>query len=151
MHCIGFTVYFPAFARVSTEGSGRVIWFNMRKEPVVYVNGKPFSPRSPEDLHRNLDIYFSQQELNDLEVVYTDIVTKSAEAAEGKLKTYRDKAFAENPMDREAVEEVLKTEKIQGLYQVYSSLSEAEGAPFPGLVVHRSNRTLKLDWTNQRD
>ena len=109
----------------------------MRKEPVVYVNGKPFAPRSPEDLHRNLDIYFTQQELNDLEVVYTDIVNKNVEASEGKVKTLKDHAFAENPMDREAVEEVIKAEKIQGLFEVYRGLREGEEAPFPDLAVHR--------------
>merc|ERR1712001_770415 len=123
-------------------------------EPLVYVNGKPYAPRSPDDLHRNLDIYFSQQELDDLEVVYTDIIQKraAAEGAEGKIKTMKDQAFAENPMDREAVEEVVKAETIKGLYQLYSDLKDpkkvekeyAEGeepeftpAPFPGLEVHR--------------
>jgi len=117
----------------AAEGIDKVIWFNMRKEPVVYINGNPFAPRSPEDMHRNLDIYFTQQELNDLEVVYTDIVSKSAESGEGKLKTYKDHAFAENPMDREAIEETIKTEKIQGLYQIWESLKEE----IPGLDVHR--------------
>jgi hypothetical protein len=118
------------------DGCTKIIWFNMRKEPVVYINGKPFAPRSPDDLHNNLDIYFTQQELDDLEIVYTDIVTKAAEEGEGKLKTFKDHAFAENPMDREAVEETIKTEKIQGLHQVWESLKEGESG-FPGLSVHR--------------
>merc|ERR1712180_225568 len=67
------------------EGHDRICWFNMRKEPVVYVNGKSFAPRSPEDLHRNLDIYFSVDELNYLEVAYKDIVTEAAEKEGGKL------------------------------------------------------------------
>ena len=138
----GFAKLLEKVKTAAGEGANKIIWFNMRKEPVVYLNGKPYAPRSPEDLHRNLDVYFTQQELDDLEIVYTDIVHKrTAPPAEGepemKLKTLKDHAFAENPMDREAVEEPIAAEKIQGLYQVYSSLSEGEEAPFPGLVAHR--------------
>merc|ERR1712088_807735 len=148
----GFQKVLEKVSTAAGEGVNKMIWFNMRKEPVVYVNGKPFAPRSPDDLHRNLDIYFSQQELDDLEVNYTDIINKRAAADEGKIKTMKDHAFAENPMDREAVEEVIKAESIKGLYQLYSELKDpkkvekelAEGeepeftpAPFPGLEVHR--------------
>ena len=148
----GYQKVLEKVSAAAGEGVNKMIWFNMRKEPVVYVNGKPFAPRSPDDLHRNLDIYFSQQELDDLEVVYTDIINKRAAADEGKVKTMKDHAFAENPMDREAVEEVIKAETIKGLFQVYSDLKDpkkvekelAEGeepeftpAPFPGLEVHR--------------
>merc|ERR1712130_24770 len=147
--------YQKVLEKVSTaagEGVNKMIWFNMRKEPLVYVNGKPYAPRSPDDLHRNLDIYFSQQELEDLEINFADIIQKRAAADEGKIKTMKDVAFAENPMDREAVEEVVKAESIKGLYQIYSDLKDpkkvekeyAEGeepeftpAPFPGLEVHR--------------
>ena len=122
---------------VAPECEGKALWFNMRKEPVVYLNGSSFAPRSPEDMHRNLDIYFSQKELDDLEVVYTDIITKKADADEGKVKTFLDKTFAENPMDREAVEEVIKAEKIIGLNQIWESLKEGEEATFPHLAVHR--------------
>lgn len=122
---------------VSGEAASKILWFNMSKEPVVYVNGKSFAPRSPDDMHRNLDIYFSQKELDDLEIVYTDIITKKAEADEGKLKTFKDRVFAENPMDREAIEEVIKTEKVQGLYQIWNSLKDGEEAPFKELDVHR--------------
>merc|ERR1711934_851382 len=148
----GFQKVLEKVSTAAGEGVNKMIWFNMRKEPLVYVNGKPYAPRSPDDLHRNLDIYFSQQELDDLEVVYTDIIQKRAAADEGKVKTMKDHAFAENPMDREAVEEVIKAETIKGLFQVYSDLKDpkkvekeyAEGeepeftpAPFPGLEVHR--------------
>merc|ERR1712055_983253 len=148
----GFQTVLEKVSTAAGEGVNKMIWFNMRKEPLVYVNGKPYAPRSPDDLHRNLDIYFSQQELDDLEVNFVDIIQKRAAADEGKIKTMKDQAFAENPMDREAVEEVVKAETIKGLYQVYSELKDpkkvekeyAEGeepeftpAPFPGLEVHR--------------
>jgi len=118
------------------EGHDRICWFNMRKEPVVYVNGKSFAPRSPEDLHRNLDIYFSVDELNYLEVAYKDIVTEAAEKEGGKLKTAKDHLFAENPMDRESVEEVIPAEKIHGLFEMWDWLKTKEGG-YPGLEIHR--------------
>merc|ERR1712001_571935 len=134
----GFTKVLEKVKTVSGEAAApKNVWFNMRKEPVVYVNGKSFAPRSPDDMHRNLDIYFSQKELDDLEIVYTDIVSKKADAEEGKLKTFKDHVFAENPMDREAVEEVVKTEKVQGLHQIWSSLKDGEEARFKELSVHR--------------
>ena len=133
----GFAKALEKVKAVSGEAATKILWFNMRKEPVVYVNGKSFAPRSPEDMHRNLDIYFSTKELDDLEIVYTDIISKKAESDEGKLKTFKDHTFAENPMDREAVEEVIKTEKVQGLHQIWSSLKDGEEAPFKELVVHR--------------
>merc|ERR1712192_281743 len=125
----GFQKVLEKVSTAAGEGVNKMIWFNMRKEPLVYVNGKPFAPRSPDGLHRNLDIYFSQQELDDLEVNFADIIQKRA-----------------------AVEEVIKGETIKGLFQMYSDLKDpkkvekeyAEGeeveftpAPFPGLEVHR--------------
>ena len=90
------------------EEGEKFIWFNMRKEPVVYVNGNPFAPRNPEDLHRNLDITYSVEELDVLEAHYTNILKAKAEEKEGVLRTLKDEKFAENPMDREAVGEDTK-------------------------------------------
>ena len=82
------------------------------QEPVIYVNGNPFAPRNPEDLHRNLDIEFSVEELDNLEAHYANILRAKAEEKEGVLRTMKDVAFAENPMDREAVGEDTKANKI---------------------------------------
>ena len=27
--------------------SHNVVWYNMRQEPVIYINGTPFAPRAP--------------------------------------------------------------------------------------------------------
>jgi len=115
------------------EASEKLLWFNMRKEPVVYVNGNPFAPRNPEDLHRNLDISFSVEELDNLEVHYTNIIKGQAEKDQ-TVKSFRDTAFAENPMDREAVEDVLKVESIKGMYEIYANLRENG---FPNLETFR--------------
>ena len=75
---------------------------------MVYVNGKPFAPRNPEDLHRNLDISFSVDELDNLEAHYTNNLKAKAAEKDGVLRTMKDVAFAENPMDREATGEDTK-------------------------------------------
>ena len=34
----------------------RMIWFNMRQEPVVYINCQPHAPRHPDKMHDNLEV-----------------------------------------------------------------------------------------------
>jgi len=115
------------------ESTEKLIWFNMRREPVVYINGNPFAPRNPEDLHRNLDIDFSVDELENLEIHYTNILKGLAEK-EQTLKSYKDTAFAENPMDRDVVEDTMKVESLKGLYEIYGNLRENG---FPNLTNFR--------------
>ena len=125
----GFTKVLEKVKSVHGEEGEKIIWFNMRKviilicltsddilfcrtqEPVVYVNGKPFAPRNPEDLHRNLDITFSVEELDNLEAHYTNNLKAKAAEKDGVLRTMKDVAFAENPMDREATGEDTKVRR----------------------------------------
>merc|ERR1711936_95991 len=116
------------------EAGENLLWFNMRKEPVIYINGNPFAPRNPEDLHRNLDISFPVEDLNVLEMHYANILKAKAAEKEGVLRTMKDVAFAENPMDREAVGEDTKVEKLIGQFEIFSSLKENG---FDNLVTHR--------------
>ena len=122
----GFLKVLDKVKALHPEGEGeKLLWFNMRKEPVIYINGNPFAPRNPEDLHRNLDISYSVEELNVLEAHYTNILKAKAAEKEGVLRTMKDQAFAENPMDREAVGEDTKvslTEYLQTSYLFYSSI-----------------------------
>ena len=43
---------------------------------------------------------------------------------DGVLRTMKDQAFAENPMDREAVGEDTKVESLKGQFEIYNSLKE---------------------------
>merc|ERR1711988_1389330 len=90
--------------------------------------------RNPEDLHRNLDINFSVEELENLEAHYAKILQAKAAEKEGVLRTMKDVAFAENPMDREAVGEDTKVEKLIGQFEIFNSLRENG---FENLVTHR--------------
>ena len=44
-----------------------MIWFNYRKEPVVYINGQPCTPRDTSDLHHNMNLNNSIEEMDNLE------------------------------------------------------------------------------------
>jgi len=111
---------FPVFgcAQPTEEGFGRVlekvprgtpekpiktVWYNMRLEPVVYINGMPHAPRHPDRMHEDLDIEASVDELNGLEEKFANIV-KERVAANPELKISRDAAYMENPMERGAGE-----------------------------------------------
>ena len=114
----GFLKVLDKVKALHPEGEGeKLLWFNMRKEPVIYINGNPFAPRNPEDLHRNLDISYSVEELNVLEAHYANILKAKAAEKEGVLRTMKDQAFAENPMDREAVGEDTKV-SLANIYRL---------------------------------
>ena len=42
----------------ASEGEGKVklVWFNMRQEPVVYIDSQPHAPRHPDHMHDNLEV-----------------------------------------------------------------------------------------------
>ena len=94
-----------------TDKISKITIFFHLQEPIVYINGKPFAPRNPEDLHRNLDITFSVEELDNLEAHYANILKAKAAEKDGVLRTMKDVAFAENPMDREATGEDTKVSR----------------------------------------
>ena len=35
-------------AEADQTTSHKVIWYNMRQEPVIYINGTPYAPRAPD-------------------------------------------------------------------------------------------------------
>ena len=48
-------------------GLSQMIWFNFRREPVVYINGQPCTPRDTADLHHNMNLSNSVEEMENLE------------------------------------------------------------------------------------
>ena len=68
---------FAKIAEKVTKGD-KLIWFNMRQEPVAYVNGQPVTPRDKTNPHGNLDIGGKVEQMDQLEVnliVLRDIYT----------------------------------------------------------------------------
>ena len=43
----------------------KVIWFNMRQEPVAYIGGLPVALRKPDNPHTNIEV--SDKELDAME------------------------------------------------------------------------------------
>jgi len=113
---------------------GKIFWFNVRKEPVLFLNGTPYAPRDPAELHKNLNVSFSVDQLDDLEKSLADLVKEKSQKNNETLKVHKDLAFAENPLERESEEVDLKVEQIKGLQEVYDSL---RGNGFEELTVCR--------------
>ncbi len=44
----GFKSILEKVPKGSPEKPMKTIWYNMRQEPVVYINGIPYAPRHPE-------------------------------------------------------------------------------------------------------
>jgi len=130
----GFKIVLEKTKASPDEKPGKIIWFNFRKEPVVYVNGTPYAPRDPADLHRNINISYSVEQLDYLEKTFGEMTVEKSDKNNQILKVHKDLAFAENPMEREAEEVELKIEQIKGLQNIYESMRETG---FEGLTVHR--------------
>jgi len=117
------------------DPASNIIWFNMRKEPIIYVNGRPNTPRYPDDLHKNLEINFPVDELDNLETHYLNHLAQLVEEDPAKsIKIHKDAAFAENPMERDDIEESVKAESLKEVKTVYESLKENG---FPNLIAQR--------------
>jgi len=92
----------------------KISWYIMRQDPVCYINGTPYSPRKPDDLHMPLEI---QEFIDDIPALdnlgkhFARLVQQRADADPNhSVKVHRDGAFNDNPMERTDVEESLKVE-----------------------------------------
>eukprot|EP00090_Calanus_glacialis_P007964 TRINITY_DN16343_c0_g1_i1.p1 TRINITY_DN16343_c0_g1~~TRINITY_DN16343_c0_g1_i1.p1 ORF type:complete len:528 (-),score=123.39 TRINITY_DN16343_c0_g1_i1:295-1878(-) len=130
----GFVTVLEKTKNSPEDKPGKIIWFNTRKEPVVYINGNPYAPRDPADLHRNINISYSVEQLDHLEKNLAEIVTDKSQKNNQTVKVHKDLAFCENPMEREEEEVELKVEQIKGLQNIYDTMRESG---FAGLTVNR--------------
>jgi len=120
----GFIKAMEKLPKGTDEQPITTIWYNMRQEPVIYVNGTPYAPRNPDKMHENLELNESVSEFDNLQKHFANIIQERADKDEGNLKIHKDSTFTENPMEREDVEATVKAESIKGLHSVYSSLKE---------------------------
>jgi len=119
----------------TTGGDGetplKVIWYNMRQEPVVYLDGVPFAPRHPDHMHENLLVPNPVPDLEYLQGHFTDMMKRRLQVSKAStLKIHKDASFTENPMERQDVEEALKVSKLSGLNEILSGMAK----DFPTLV-----------------
>merc|ERR1711988_939077 len=109
-----------------------VFWVNLRQEPVVYVNNKPFTARDPKNLQIQIDSKDPNQDLNfHLEInnpeecsqMETDFAEEIRKRGED-FKYYKDQ-FGEHPEERATNEEM--TEKLTGvttINEIYAAIKE---------------------------
>ena len=42
--------------KIKKDDNEKIIWINLRREPIVYINGYPFAARNPDNLHENIQV-----------------------------------------------------------------------------------------------
>jgi len=95
-----------------------IYWVNLRQEPCVYVNGKPFSARDPEKLHYHLELK-DPKEVSTWEESFVKAIKDRGE----NFEFYQDQ-YSEHPDDR-AAKETKVTEKLADsttLTEIFSAL-----------------------------
>ena len=97
-----------------------MFWVNLRQEPVVYVNGKPYSAREPDKLNSHIEVG-DMEELHKMEAAFT----KEIEDRGAEFKYYQDQ-YGEHPDERKVknVELNEKITKVQTVTQVIDGLKE---------------------------
>ncbi|XP_023349377.1 paladin [Eurytemora carolleeae] len=107
------------------ESENKLLWFNMRLEPIVYVNGTPYAPRTEDNLHNNIEIKATEEEIENVEKHFVKILEqRRQENPEGVIKIQKDQAYIENPMERENKEDEIKVETIQAFGTLIKGLQE---------------------------
>merc|ERR1739838_535 len=100
---------------------GKIIWFNLRQEPDVYVNGEPICARPPNKIGEYAELgNITRDSAKENEVKFLQVCEKRAEENGGKLKA----------VDINKKELTLEVKDIKSLSQVIEDLKEK----FPGLV-----------------
>jgi len=114
-------------------GKEKVLWFNLRCEPVCYLEGLPVALRNQDALHTNIQVSIADAEQME-EKMLKEI---SSRAKDNSVEIHKDKGLADNPMDR--VDEVLasSTEGSCGFLQILTGLGAGEEPALPGLKIVR--------------
>merc|ERR1739844_710804 len=100
---------------------GKIIWFNLRQEPTVYVNGEPLCARPPNTIGEYAELgNVTRDSIKEQEVSFIKTCKERAEANGGKLK-YVD-------ISKNAKE--IEVKSIKTLSATIEGLKEK----FPGLV-----------------
>jgi len=124
----GFSKVMEKIPKGTEEKPAKIMWYNMRQEPVIYLNGISYAPRDPKQPHSNLEIVDPIPELENLQRYFSDIIQKRVDGAENAtIKVHKDAAYVENPMEREDVEESLVVKSVTTVESIFDNLKEAHG------------------------
>lgn len=123
------------------EGSGtevkKVLWTNMRQEPVVYMNGESFTPRYPDKMNENMEFPgISGEDIQWLQDSFVQTVKDRLEESKesrsipkedkGKVKYYRD-TYAEHPDDRVNIEYTVPLDNDDALVTLNGLYGQVKG------------------------
>merc|ERR1712168_602463 len=95
-------------------------WANLRQEPVVYVNGKPYTARNPDKLNYHLEVP-NPDDVSKMEDEFAEVIKSRGD----DFKYFQDQ-YGEHP-DERLVKNDEMTEKladVQTLTNIYSGLKE---------------------------
>merc|ERR1712241_1659082 len=96
-----------------------IFWVNLRQEPVVYVNGKPFTAREPAKINFHLEVN-NPEECTAMENDFAEEIRKRGE----DFKFFKDQ-FGEHPEERATNDEM--SEKLTGvttLNEIYAAIKD---------------------------
>jgi len=131
----GFLKAMERIPKGTEEKPAKIIWFNMRQEPIIYINGTSYAPRDPKQPHANIELFDPIPELENLQMVFSDIIQKRVDSAENStIKVHKDASYVENPMEREDLEESCVVKTITTLESIFANLKETIA---PGMEILR--------------
>merc|ERR1711970_1451048 len=97
-----------------------IFWVNLRQEPVVYVNGKPYTARDPAKVNFHLEVN-NPEDCTKLENEFAEEIKKRGE----DFKYFKDQ-FGEHPDERSEgnVELSAKLEGVTTINEIYAAIKE---------------------------
>lgn len=101
---------------------GRIIWINLREESVVYVNGKPFAPRHPDNMTENVELPgIEADEVTAIEVQLKGEIQSQVRKANGLFMYWYEPRmmYSEEKMDHVNPDKEVKT-----LSEIYEEVAE---------------------------
>ena len=104
----------------------KMFWFVMRQEPVVYINGCPYSPRHERNPHQNIKIKLSPSQISEVgRDLARYLKEKCSHNDKHTLAIHVDKEFSENPLDREDTEEMINVETVEDMDSLLGMVRDA--------------------------
>merc|ERR1711874_964181 len=100
---------------------GKIIWFNLRQEPSVYINGEPACARPPNKIGEYAELgNVAKDKLKEDEAEFVRVCEGRMKETEGKLKL----------VDVNKVEKEVEVKSLATLHDVIEGVKEK----FPGLI-----------------
>lgn len=104
-------------------GIKRIVWTNMRQEPVIFVNNVSFTPREPGRLNENMEFdNVPGAILASLTDQFAEEVRTRAAKHSDRIVTYYKDTYAEHPADRKNIEHNVPLQEVLSLSEVYTQL-----------------------------